>query len=209
MGAVALMLGAPAAALAGSPSAQPQPQKAAPVTAAAPSPDPTPQASTLSSTPHTTVTSHPSTGVPVAVAPTVTPAPRSTEPSQPVASSPVRTTATLPAARPAATAATDPPARSAPAASAVHRAPARHRTDRSASPVHRAALASTPFVLTLLDPRQLPRLPLEAVAVTKGVRPDGTLLLLSALALGTLVVASLALLRRLTRLHDDWPGRSA
>ena len=37
----------------------------------------------------------------------------------------------------------------------------------------------------------------------------GTLLLLSALALGTLVVASLALLRRLTRLHDEWQGRSA
>ena len=75
MGAVALMLGAPAAALAGSPSAQPQPQKAAPVSAAAPSPDPTPQASTFSSTPHTTVTSHPSTGEPVVVSPTVTPAP--------------------------------------------------------------------------------------------------------------------------------------
>jgi hypothetical protein len=61
----------------------------------------------------------------------------------------------------------------------------------------------------MLDPRELPRLPLEAVAATKAARPDGMLLLLSALALGTLVVASLALLRRLTRLNDDWQGRSA
>jgi hypothetical protein len=35
------------------------------------------------------------------------------------------------------------------------------------------------------------------------------MLLLAALALGTLVVASLSLLRRLTRLHDEWRERSA
>ena len=64
-------------------------------------------------------------------------------------------------------------------------------------------------MLTLMNARELPRLPLQAVAATKANQPDGTLLLLSALALGTLVVASLALLRRLTRLHDEWRERSA
>ena len=210
MGAVALTLGAPAAALAGSPSAEPQPQKAAPMRAAAPSPDPTPQASTFSSTPHTTVTSHPSTGDPVSVSPTVTSTPSTSEPSQPATSSPVRTTGKPPATRPTPHVTADSPARAVAATTrGRHRPAARHADRRKPTPQHRTTPAAKPLVLSMLDPRELPRLPLEAVAATKAAHPDGMLLLLSALALGTLVVASLALLRRLTRLHDDWQGRSA
>ena len=211
MGAVALMLGGPTTALAASPSTQPAPQNAPSVNAAAaPSPDPAPQASSFSSTPHTTVTSQPSAGSPVVVSPAVTSAPRSTEPSQPAASSPARTPSTLPAARPTSNDTHASAIRAvATAIPARHRPAADHADKPKPAPAHQTTAAAKPFVLSLVNLRDLPRLPLEAVAATKAARPDGMLLLLSALALGTLVVASLALLRRLTRLHDDWQGRSA
>jgi hypothetical protein len=205
-----LSLGAPAvASAAGGNTPNPQPQKAAPSSASpTPAPDPAPQAQTLTSSSHTPVaTSHP-VGDGVAVTPVSTPSPRVTTPSEPSHSTGAEVRApALPATHAAARSIAH-ATQATPPAPRHHAAP--RRTDLTRPTVtHKAAPSHAPFGLTLLSPEDLPRLPAMALADVKKARPGGALLLFSALALGGLVVASLTLLRRLTRLHREWTETTA
>jgi hypothetical protein len=213
-----LSLGAPAAATAagGGNVSSPQPQKA-PNPSPTPAPDPAaaaPQAQTPTSSSQTPVaTSHPvgdgiavtpgstrpSRSSPRVTAPTGSSVPEVRVPHLPVA---------RPAARPMQTVAPAAKQPAAPLRPAPHREPRRsapHRSDpRRAAVTHKASRSDAPFGVTLVSPNDLPRLSALALAEARGGHPGGALLLFSALALGVLVIASLTLLRRLTRLRREW-----
>lgn len=202
-----LSLGAPAAATAtgGGNSSTPQPQKAAPSnTSPTPAPDPVSQAQTLKSTSETRVTTSHPVGYGVAVTPGSTPSstssPRVTAPTRSSIRSSIPRVRVphLPAARPAAA-----PTNTAAPAPKYHAAPRRSAPRRPAA-THKASPSHALFGVNLVSPNDLPRLSALAFAEANAGRPGGALLLSSALALGVLVLASLTLLRRLTRLHREW-----
>jgi hypothetical protein len=82
----------------------------------------------------------------------------------------------------------------------VHRAHARVRDHRP-----RAADRPHPHPAPVALRLGLPSLaPLNLVAASRQTQPNGVGLLLSSIALGMLVVASLSLLRRVKRLNGGW-----
>ena len=80
----------------------------------------------------------------------------------------------------------------------VHRAHARvrHHGPRAAAKPHPASVAVRLGLTSLA--------PLNLVATSRQTEPNGDGLLLSSIALGMLVVASLSLLRQLKRLNGGW-----
>ena len=175
---------------AGASAANPTPQKApASASSRQPSPDPAPQAEVKPSTSHTSAPTAPATRSPVVVssspAPTNTSAairPRLVQlPTSPAATGgPSSRARVLPRSRRAATHAT-----------AAHHSPATHHDSPQTT--------SIPFPLAL--PRDLLLLPRAALNSGTDGRRNGLLLLLSAVAMGVLALASLTLLRRLRRLE--------
>jgi hypothetical protein len=75
---------------------------------------------------------------------------------------------------------------------------ARKRHPPAARQQHRA---TGPVTVDLALPRISPP---DLVATSRAPEPNGVLLLLSALSLGLLVVASLTLLRRVKRMNGGW-----
>jgi hypothetical protein len=175
---------------AGASAANPTPQKApASTSSRQPSPDPAPQAEVKPSTSHTSTPTAPAIRRPVVVssspAPTNTSATTGTRLVQ-LATSPAATGAPSRGARVPPTS-----RRTATHTTAAHRSPA---TPRDSSQT-----TSIPFPLAL--PRDLLLLPRAALNSGADSRRNGVLLLLSAVAMGVLALASLALLRRLRRLE--------
>ena len=183
-----LLLGCLGAA--GASAANPAPQKApASTSSPQPSPDPAPQAEVKPSTSHTSAPTAPAVRSPVAVS--SSPAPTNTS------------TATSPrsvqlATSPAATGAQSHGARVPPRSrrTATHTTAAHHL---AATPRDSPQTTSIPFPLAL--PRDLLLLPRAALNSGTDSRRNGVLLLLSAVAMGVLALASLTLLRRLRRLE--------
>jgi hypothetical protein len=175
---------------AGASAATPTPQKApASTSSRQPSPDPAPQAEVKPSTSHTSTPTAPATRRPTAVS--SSPAPTNTSAgtrprvvqlaTSPAATGvPSRGARVPPRSRPTATRAT-----------AAHHSPATPRDSPQAT--------SIPFPLAL--PRDLLLLPRAAFNSGTNSRRNGVLLLLSAVAMGVLALASFALLRRLRRLE--------
>ena len=141
---------------------------------ASPAPDPAPQ-SARSST-HTSTTTV-----------TVTP-PTSRVPATPIRSTPRISSRSVAGA----------------VSSVVHQRPATRRTvpaHKHHPPAARPSHHAGPVSLDL----ELPRVTLPALLDARGEpQPNGVLLLLSSLALGMLVVASLTLLRRVKRMNGGW-----
>jgi hypothetical protein len=171
-------------------AANPTPQTApASKSSGEPSPDPAPQAEVKRSTSHTSTPSAPATRRPGAVS--SSPAPTNT-------SAATRPRSVRLAASPATTGAPSGAARVPPRsglkatrATAAHHSPATHRTSQQTT--------SIPFPLAL--PRDLLLLPRAALNSGAESRRNGVLLLLSAVAMGILALASLTLLRRLRRIE--------
>ena len=93
----------------------------------------------------------------------------------------------------------------------IQRAPRAHRA-HARVPDHRRRAAHRPHphstsVAVRLGLTSLA--PLNLVATSRQTQPNGVGLLLSSIALGMLVVASLSLLRQLRRLHGGWWEGSA
>jgi hypothetical protein len=171
-------------------SANPTPQKApASTTSRQPSPDPAPQAEVKPSTSHTSTPTAPAVRRPVAVS--SSPAPTNTSAATrprlvQLATSPAATGAPSRGARGPTTS-----RRTATRTTAAHHSPATPRDSPQTT--------SIPFPLAL--PRDLLLLPRAALNSGTDSRRNGVLLLLSAVAMGVLALASLTLLRRLRRLE--------
>ncbi len=185
--ALLLGLAAPAsagAAAGGSPAPRPQP---APVTAGThgPSPDPEIQRTT------TTGTGSASSPAPASVTPSP-PASASPAPAQPTATNPITT---APAGGSELNA-SPPTVHHAAGAAAHRRAASKRRAVRVHRPTRSEARRSSPLV----GRRELPGAPSRA-SVGSAARRDGVLMLLAALALGVLVIASSSMLQLLKRLH--------
>ena len=175
---------------AGASAANPTPQKApASTSSRQPSPDPAPQAEVKPSTSHTSTPTAPAVRRPVAVS--SSPAPTNT-------SAATRPRLVQLATSPAATGAPSSGARVPPTSrrTATHATAAHHSP---ATPRDSLQTTSIPFPLAL--PRDLLLLPRAALNSGTDSRRNGVLLLLSAVAMGVLALASLTLLRRLRRLE--------
>jgi hypothetical protein len=183
-----LLLGCLGAA--GASAANPTPQKApASTSSRQPSPDPAPQAEVKPSTSHTSAPTAPAIRRPNAV---------SSSPALTNTSAATRPRVVQLATSPAATGAPSRGARVPPRSrrAATHATAAHHsRATSRESP----QTTSIPFPLAL--PRDLLLLPRAALNSGTGSRRSGVLLLLSAVAMGVLALASLTLLRRLRRLE--------
>lgn len=183
-----LLLGCLGAAGAG--AANPTPQKApASTSSRQPSPDPAPQAEVKPSTSHTSTPTAPAISRPVAVS--SSPAPTNTSAATgprlvQLATSPAATGAPSRGARVPPTS-----RRTATHATAAHHSPATPRDSPHTT--------SIPFPLAL--PSDLLLLPRAALNSGTDSRRNGVLLLLSAVAMGVVALASLTLLRRLRRLE--------
>lgn len=189
---VALALLMPGAAAAAGPAPDPAPQPASTADTNSPSPDPAPQAAAWPQAP--TPPSQSSVGSP---APSVTVQPSggslAVTPTQPAAQTPARGEASV----------TRSPSLSPPRAAHAPspRRPAHaHRSHASAD----AAVSQEPLRLLVARMRSWLRLPSGGVIEPTTSRRSGLLLLLSALALATLCLASSALVRLLARLGDHW-----
>jgi hypothetical protein len=163
-------------------ASDPAPQKA-PTSGASsqPAPDPAPQANTTSPAPHRSTVSSPPIRVPAV-----------TTPARTVVVTPARTV-------------------SAPATKIVAWSPRLAESARPTPPVHvrvhrvetprHAPSQATPLSFPLAIPRDLLLLPGKAFGEGTTGHRDGVLLLLSAMAMAVLAVASFTLLRRLRRLE--------
>lgn len=185
IGIVVVTMGLPAVANAASPDRAPS----ASTTAGGSRPDSAPQAAAPPSTSHSSAT-------PVTVPSGLRATPTETAAPAPVATGPRSTAPPVTHATPSRTSVIQ-------RASRAHRAHARARDHRPRA-AHRPHPHPAPVALRL----GLPSLaPLNLVAASRQTQPNGVGLLLSSIALGMLVVASLSLLRQLRRLHGgSWEG---